>query len=35
MNTAIVLTEAFTDQNGRILLVDQDGGWWIAKKLDV
>lgn len=31
----IVLNEQWSDQNGRILLTDQDGNWWVAKKLDV
>jgi hypothetical protein len=31
----IVLREAWHDKNGRILLTDQDGNWWVARKLDV
>lgn len=27
------LRELWTDQNGRILLVDEAGDWWIAKKV--
>lgn len=33
----IVLREVYTDggENGRILLTDQYGNWWVARKLDV
>lgn len=31
----IVLKEAWSDKNGRILLTDQDDNWWVARKLDV
>lgn len=31
----VMLTEAWHDDNGRILLTDQNGEWWVAKKLDV
>lgn len=30
-----VLREAWSDKNGRVLLTDQNGDWWVAKKLDV
>jgi hypothetical protein len=33
----VVLREVYTDggENGRILLTDQAGNWWVARKLDV
>jgi ribosome-binding protein aMBF1 (putative translation factor) len=31
----VVLNEKWADGNGRILLTDQDGNWWVAKKLSV
>jgi hypothetical protein len=34
---AVILNEVYTDggENGRILLTDQYGNWWVARKLDV
>jgi hypothetical protein len=29
------LRELWTDSNGRILLIDEAGDWWVAKKLDI
>lgn len=32
--TKVTLREVWTSKDGRMLLLDQDGAWWGAKKLD-